>query len=325
MDTEADSQGRNEGKIFLKNIKYLPRFQNLCAKYEFKPTYLVSYEVACNQDSISELKKWQNDNLVEIGAHLHPWTTPPFSVCERNKKIERVFPNELDDSELFGKLKSLTNKLEESFGCKPKSFRAGRWGVDNRIMNYLIKLGYIADCSVTPKINWKTFKGKSDGIGGPDFRSFPASPYYIFSNDSAGRILEVPVSILYCGFFMENSRISRIFSLLDASFKKMLMNKLLFHKKWCRIFPETKIGDLKKVADAAERNSLPHLEFMIHSSELMPGGTSYFKTEKDVQDIYIKLENFFKYLVEKGVKGITLSEFASLFSYENGRCKKNIQ
>ncbi len=304
VDTEADDQWKNRGEISLENIKFLHKFQSLCEKYDFFPTYLVSYEVANDENSVKVLKEWLKSERCEIGAHLHPWTTPPYTESEKKNRQENAFPSELDDEVLKNKLISLTNKIKKSFEIEPKSFRAGRWGFDKIASKYLFDLEYKVDCSVTPKVSWKNFKGKVKGQGGPDFKNSSVYPGYLESG-----LLEAPITIIYTGIFKKEGILTRKFSTMPNSFIKKVLNKLFFQLRWCRIFPETTLEDLKKVYKSAKKNKLPVLEFMIHSSELMPGGSPYAKNKEAVERIYEKLEGFFKYLKKENIKGITLKQY----------------
>ena len=47
-------------------------------KYGIRPTYVVDYPVATQPEGIEELAAWQDEGRCIIGAHLHPWGTPPF-------------------------------------------------------------------------------------------------------------------------------------------------------------------------------------------------------------------------------------------------------
>jgi hypothetical protein len=311
VDTEADNQWKKNSNISLENVKFLTKFQNLCEKYDFIPTYLVTYEVANDKDSVHILKKWLEEGKCEIGAHLHPWTTPPFKNSHKNGFIEKSFPNELTDDELWRKLEVLTEKIKDSFEIQATSFRAGRWGFDKRMIKYLLELGYKVDCSVTPKIDWRSFKGKKDGIGGPDFRK--ASIYPSFLDQSS--LLEIPMSVLYTGVLnKEKSSMSKLFLIMPNTLLKKILNKFLFKLKWCRIFPNTKLKDLKSLYKSALVNDLPVLEFMIHSSELMLGGSQCSKKEEDLENVYSNLEGFFEYLKDKDVQGIGVSDFLILYN-----------
>ena len=51
------------------------------------------------------------------------------------------------------------------------------------------------------------------------------------------------------------------------------------------------------------------MEFMIHSSELMSGGSPYAKDQQAVEFTYQQIEDMFKFFKKQGLKGMTLSEF----------------
>lgn len=312
VDTEADNQWKSD-EVSLNNINFLPRFQSLCEKFSFTPSYLLSYEVLKSESAVRMLKTWQKQGRAEIGAHLHPWTTPPFDNGSLINK-EHSFPCELEDKQLLLKLETLTKAIKEKFGFSPTSFRAGRWGLDHRVANYLLELGYLVDCSITPKISWQNTKGLKGGSGGPDFRQAPIFPYFLNKKNinkvADNGLLEIPMTIIYTGKFIKEGKIAFWFASLPPSFLKKVLNKFIFKMTWCRIFPESKVKDLIAVYKSAQKNNLPVLEFMIHSSELMPGGSPYAKTDLAVEHLYKKLELFFSFLKENNIKNKTLTNFA---------------
>jgi hypothetical protein len=77
IDTEGDNVWSREKNIEIENAKYLPRFQKLCEKYDFKPTYLTNYEMAQSNEFINLAKSFINNNTGEVGMHLHAWDSPP--------------------------------------------------------------------------------------------------------------------------------------------------------------------------------------------------------------------------------------------------------
>jgi len=283
VDTEADNQWKKPGTQTLKNLEYLPGFQELCARHGFTPTYLVTYEVANNLSIASVLKTWHTTGVAEVGAHLHPWTTPPLS--EEDYQGVQTFPHELATDVLEQKLLALTEKITAMLGERPTSFRAGRWGLGEHMVPLLVRLGYTVDSSVTPYINWKGFKGKENGTGGPDFRGAPLKPYVVSAQDvrtvGSSGLLEVPMTIVRTGFF---------------------------RKRWCRIFPETTFADLRQIYAVAKRKKLPYIQFMIHSSELMVGGSPYVKTLAQLSHLTVVLERFLSYLHDDRIEGATLSQ-----------------
>ena len=69
------------------------------------------------------------------------------------------------------------------------------------------------------------------------------------------------------------------------------------------------IYEVKKVLKKLEtEKSTDYAEFMIHSSELMPGGSPYFKTNEEINSLYNALEAIFKY-ASKNFSGLTLKEY----------------
>ena len=120
VDTEADNQWAEEKKLATGNLKFLSRFQSLCEKYGFIPTYLLSYEITQDREGVKMLAEWQNQGKAEIGSHLHPWVMPNY--IGKGK----IYPSELADPDLKQQLKILTSSIEEKFGNRPTSYRAGR-------------------------------------------------------------------------------------------------------------------------------------------------------------------------------------------------------
>ena len=53
-----------------------------------------------------------------------------------------------------------------------------------------------------------------------------------------------------------------------------------------------------------------YLEFMIHSSELMPGGSPYFNNQEDIEMLFAILDDYFNLITRNGYIGITLGNYA---------------
>lgn len=314
VDVEADNQWQRPSTLSVENIKFLARFQKLCEKYDFKPTYFVTYEVANDHESVQILKEFQSRGA-EIGAHLHPWSTPPFLNSLEFELLHHRFPSELSIEELKLKIKNLTALLAKNFGQNPSSFRAGRWGINSGVLEVLVDNSYLVDASVTPKVIWTKKDGVSEDIHGPDFRSAQVLPYYPSRENilvsGTLPILEVPMTILCTGFFQnENNLLVKLFSALEDSFFKKVLNKIFFKQKWLRIFHNSKLQDWQSVYKSAVTNNLPAIQFMIHSSELMPGASPYAKTDQAVDLIYDRLEEMFNFFKTNNLSGKTLTSFA---------------
>lgn len=65
-----------------------------------------------------------------------------------------------------------------------------------------------------------------------------------------------------------------------------------------------------------ERDKVDNVEFMIHSSELLAGGSPYCKTDEDIERYYRKMSEVFQYAKNKGYCGISLKDY--YFSHIGG-------
>lgn len=68
---------------------------------------------------------------------------------------------------------------------------------------------------------------------------------------------------------------------------------------------------LMKDVDAESGND--YLEFMIHSSELMPGGSPYFKDEEAINLMYGTMDQLFSYACELGYEGETIESYTKRY------------
>ena len=112
-------------------------------------------------------------------------------------------------------------------------------------------------------------------------------------------LLEVPMSIQYkhSGFL---NAMTQMYDRLRGKQRSASVN-------WVR----PKGGNLRQmesvVAKTLEEGS-DYIEFMLHSSELMPGGSPTFSTEQHIETLYRDLDMFFAWLADKA-EGKTLSGY----------------
>jgi hypothetical protein len=318
IDTEGDNQWDRSLPRSIENVRFIPRFQDLCERYGFAPTYLCTYDVAAAQHFDEVLLPLSKTARAEIGAHLHPWTSPPFSPWDK-RGTTPAYPSELPPGLFARKLECLTELLAVKLGHSPTSYRAGRWGLSAAHIPVLLRLGYIVDCSVTPLMTWVDPGARERG---QDFSAAPAQPYFIAWGDPArrgtSRLLEVPVTILYVNGMMRRSRVLRAAygRYRKTPFARLLNRVFTVAPQWFRPFPDMTVDRLRAVHHAASHLALPAIEMMFHSSELMPGGSPHNPTKDAVEYLYERLDTLLAYLSAEGVQGTTLSGFAKLV--ENG-------
>jgi hypothetical protein len=314
IDTEGDNQWDYGRELTVENIKFVPRFQNLCDKFLIKPTYLVTSEV-CEDPFARELfSDYLSNNKAEIGAHLHSWTTPPFLDKEgyRLNDSNHGYATELPADMLNEKIRNLTNQIEASFGERPSSFRSGRYGFNEVLAGILSSNSYLVDSSVTPYVSWSSHPGIPGGEGGPDFIDKTPFPYkYDFPG---GALLEIPITILPTRFPLNKNKTiaSRFFNNVENSIFLKVFRKLLYNKQplWLRPNIWMNISLFEEVVNESARISLPYMVMIFHSSELMPGCSIYRPDEKSIETLYEVLESFFTLLHNRNIASVTLTEAA---------------
>ncbi len=188
IDTEADNQWDVSRGISTENTLYLPRFQELCERYGFIPTWLTNWEM-CNDERFVQYMKPKNDaGLCEIGMHLHAWNNPPEFPLE-TVTDQRAYLIEYTESQMASKIDTLLDALQSNFEAPITSHRSGRWALDERYIALLAERGFVVDCSVTPHMSWEGALGQS-GMPGSDYSMSDELPYELCPG-----LLEVPMTI----------------------------------------------------------------------------------------------------------------------------------
>ena len=304
IDTESDNQWdvQGRGSLSFRNIRALPRLEELFEKYGVRPTYLLTYDVASDEESAVYFRGLLRRGNCEIGTHFHPWTTPPVTEEEIKKG---VYPHHLPESLHAEKMKRLTEVIEKRIGVRPTSFRAGRWGFNETSVRVLERLGYQVDSSVTPFYSWEK-------DGGPVFIDAPAHPYFPDKNNVCrqgnGSLLEVPVTIGCSGLLGDLPlpllrRLRHSGPFFETARRLRLLNLL-----WLRPSYTSARGMIELSRRTVEKGGRV-LTMMFHSSEIAVGSSPHHPTEEALERFFRKLEGILSYLTrERGVRSVTLSE-----------------
>jgi hypothetical protein len=311
VDTEADNQWKHGIPLSTENIRYVPRLQELCDRYHVVPTYLVTSEVCEDAFAQETLREYARKGDAEVGAHLHSWTTPPFDDAVGLRFNDRYHPfaTELSDSLLRSKISNLTRQIENSFGLRPTSFRSGRYGFDGRVARVLIEHGYLVDSSVTPLVDWSDTPGMPGGTGGMSFSDARIEPHAI--NSDGKTLWEMPITILPTRFPLTKSdQLTRLYLRFYHSMPSTVMRKLYLGNQplWFRPYKYTTLADFVRLLRIADRKRLGFIVMMFHSSELMAGGSPYWKDESDLDKLYDLLEKLFEELGKREITSLTLSQ-----------------
>ena len=315
IDTEGDNLWATPREITTRNAEFLPRFQALCEKYGLKPTYLTNYEMVQSQLFQEFARDVLKRGTAEIGMHLHAWNSPPIRPLTDDDYRYQPYLLEYPEKVIREKVDFLTRLLEDTFGMPMVSHRAGRRGMDEVYARVLAERGYRVDCSVSPHVSWRPMKGDPRREGGPDFSEFPETAYRVDLND-IGRpgnssLVEVPTTVMQT----ERRTLRRIGELLPSgTFPARAWNRLFPPRLWLK--PNGRnLSDMLAILERATREQRRYVQFALHSSELMPGGSPGFRTTESIEALYRDLERLFS-RAATGFVGATLAEFEQTFSKE---------
>jgi hypothetical protein len=316
IDVEADGAWSKSDRVTVENLRALPRFQAMCDRYGMKPTYLCTYEVA-RSEGFAPMIAWQKEGRCEVGSHLHPWTNPPFSrdgATDLDNSEYPGYPSELTPERFREKMRVLGDVIAQRTGVAPTSYRAGRWGFSTEQIGILLELGYVVDCSVTPLVDRRGYKGIRHG--GPNYTSAPVAPYRLAEGDICkqghSRLIEVPVTIVRTNpAVRRSSRLRWAWSQVKRIRGSGLLNRAFgLEPQWFRPYPEMNAGKLRRVYRTAREMGLPAVEMMFHSSELWAGASPSFPTQASIEKVFRMLDGAMKAMHADGVEGVTLSDFA---------------
>jgi len=311
IDTEEDEWGSTRRSGYrCTNIERIPALQDLFDRFGVRPTYLVTYPVATDKKAVAILKAMSDAQRADIGAHCHPWNTPPFG--EPNTRLNSILCNLPVDMQ-YAKMKCLGEAIAASFGVTPRSFKTGRFGYATSVAGNLRALGYRIDTSVTPYTSWHRSHG-------PDFRAIPPRPFRFSADDAfcecaGGDLVEVPTTI---GFlqsnFRQSDRLLRFVSrpALHRLHLVGLLGRLgLLNKVW--LSPElSDVRTMIGLTRAMLRNGYTVLNMVFHSPSLQAGLTPFTRTTADERRFLENLRAFLTFAREHAIEPIRLSEIEAL-------------
>jgi hypothetical protein len=287
IDTEGDDLWSKPREITTRNAEYLPRFQSLCERFGFKPVYLTNYEMAMSDVFVEFARDVLAREAGEVGMHLHAWNSPPLVPLTSDDFHYQPYLIEYPDRVMKEKIKIVTRLLENRFDPAMTSHRSGRLGFDGRYAAMLLDEGYRVDCSVSPGLDWRGTPGDPNGNGGTDYTRFPSSPYFFSPSDISvptdGGLLEVPMTIRPSSLYRRAPWVYSIPLLRQTA--NRVVSPALNH-----LCPaESNLRGMLRAARGARSEGAAHVEFSLHSSELMPGGSPTFQSASDIERLYENL------------------------------------
>ena len=307
VDTEEEwdwSTGFSKEGYSVRNTQKIPKFHSFCHDLGIRPTYFIDYAIVADAASVQRFKGPFEKGECEIGAHLHPWVTPPV---EEEIHREHTHAINLPPDLVRRKIAVLTAKLRNEFGARPLSFRSGRWGMNGDLLRLLAEEGYQIESSVHPFYADSSFS----------YYDAPDTPYWPdFKNclrpGTQRDIFEIPVT---SGFNRRNFRLCHSIHqrLSQAPWTTLHVIGALWHFHLLR-----KIPCSPELADAANLIALARacvhrghriIHMFLHSSSLLPGGSPYVQHEEGERELYRRITDVVEYLrIQSDIRFCTLTE-----------------
>lgn len=310
VDTEADNEWQATGAASYENIKWLSSFQSACEAYGAKPTYLVTHDVVAQADCAKTIVDVTQGENAEIGAHMHPWSTPPLEVdaANRGKPYLYEYPLELQEA----KLKCLTETIATYTGVRPTAYRAGRWGLGEAGRLLLEQAGYKVDSSVLPLIDF-TYGSRGRSVPGPNYLNAPLLPYRPAKENICqqgdGRLLEVPVTTgiigpmaSFSGGFLKTG--GRLGDYFRRGIRKIRAAQIV------KLTPvRYELEPMLKLVDVLSKQGAPVFNIALHSSEWVAGFSPTIPDKAAEEALHRRMEALLERLAPM-TRSMTLSQFA---------------
>jgi hypothetical protein len=282
------------------NIAEQYRAQTVFRRHGVVPTYVVDYPVAADAQAAATLRRFADNGDCDIGAHLHPWVTPP-GACRVDSRL--AYPGNLPPDQELDKLAALTACITGAFGRRPVIYKAGRYGLGAATPAILRALGYRIDVSLVPYTDFS-------GDGGPDFSAIANSPVRL-----AEGVVALPLSVSFAGPLSRWGRTlypklagqsGRALHLPGFAARLGLLERL-------RLSPEGhSAADMVRQVRWGLRAGIRAFMLTYHSSSLLPGATPYVRSISERDAFVARLEQIIAaFMGEYGGCGVTVAEMAA--------------
>ena len=291
VDTEEEfdwSAPFDRGNDRVRAMNDIGRAQAVFDEFGIRPTYVIDHPVATQPEGYEPLRAFADSGRAQIGAHLHPWVSPPFEeeVCARNS-----YPGNLPRELQRAKLGTLVAAIEASFGARPTLYKAGRYGLGPDTAELLVEAGFEIDLSVCAGFDLR-------GDGGPDWSRHDARPFRfgpgraLLGLPTTGGFLGAAgaLSPALHGFAsrppLRSLRLPGILSRLGVVERLMLS-------------PEGHaLDDLVRLTRGLLRRGLRTFSFTFHSPSMRPGCTPYVGNERELHEFLDTCRRYFEFFLQ---------------------------
>ncbi len=278
------------------HMRHIARAQDVFDEFGIVPNYVVDYPIATQDEAFGPLKAYADAGRALIGAHLHPWVSPPH---EEEVNARNSYPGNLPRALEHEKLRVLTDRITTAFGAPPRTYLAGRYGFGPNTGEILESLGYEVDISAAASIDYSA-------DGGPDYSGYTSDPFWF---GRSRRLLGLPGSGGYVGWlraggtplyrrltqpWLRRARVS------GAVARLRLLERI-------RLSPEDyTVPEMCRLTNALLADGVRVLVFSFHSPSVMPGGTPYVRSDAELDLFLGKCRRYFDFFLRER-RGTTMT------------------
>jgi hypothetical protein len=288
IDTEEEfdwAKPHSRAATSVTAMRHIHRVQAICDMFDLHPCYVVDFPVVAQESGYGPVKEIRDDGRCSIGAHLHPWVTPPY---EEEVNSWNSYPGNLPMALERAKLECLSEQIQDVFGEPATVYKAGRYGVGSNTGAILDALGYEVDVSPVA-----AFDLSADG--GPNFERFPIEPWW---HDERHRLLFVPgTAALVGGLGAAALPCYRIAT--RPWFEQLHIPGILARLRVVdrlRLSPEGySLDEMKRLTRFLMMKGVRVFSISLHSPSAEPGNTPYVRTAAELEAFLHRLRDYFEF------------------------------
>ena len=269
----------------VEHMRHIGRAQAIFDEFGIVPNYVIDYPIASQELAIAPLKEYADSGRALIGAHLHPWVSPPH---EEQVNAFNSYPGNLPRALEAEKLRLLSEQIHRSFGRRPLTYLAGRYGFGPNTAEILDELGYEVDISPAVPIDFSA-------DGGPDYSAFSSHPFWF---GTRRRLLGLPGTGGYVGR-LRGGGTPLYRRLTSPAMKRARVAGLVARLRLLeriRLSPEDyDEPEMRRLTDTLLDDGVRVFVFSFHSPSVMPGGTPYVRSSDDLERFLGKCRRYFEF------------------------------
>ena len=292
IDTEEEFDWHSDHSresTSVSSMANIGRVQDIFDDCGVRPCYVMDYPVATQKEGFLPLREICDSGRCTIGAHLHPWVSPPHDepVTRRN-----TFPGNLPAALEAEKLSVLKKEIESNFQREVVIYKAGRYGFGVNTAKILESMGFQIDLSPSPGFNLSS-------EGGPNFLEFSNRAFWF---GSKGDMLCLPCTGGFVG--LAGKAMAPIYQVANQPVMKKLRTPGILSRLGVvdriRLSPEGfSLKDLKKITLFLLRQNINILTLSFHSPSVVVGHTPYVKTESELKAFLELIKNYIHFFVHE--------------------------